>query len=312
MTWPAKRSAYEPLLQQWTADSPLVHLDTVHQYDGGSCYAVTVGRLDRPRLLFAVPHAHEPAGTVACLDFICQLVTGRNLEGEATALHRDAALDRFALTFIPDANPAGRERAPEDVWDGTKLTNNAFLDIAFGTLRGGQRFPRPGRWCDEEYSLERLGIVWEQIDRMTYVEPNRDLDSSLCRLVARALQAAPCRAMLHLHQTELENSPRDCFAILPVMFEDLPADLQQANEAWAKALIAAWQAVGGNPIPEPTHLGYGEDQLRLFRAAWAHVHQSMPTITVEVQNNNTRTPPAKQLLLSGTAIRATVDHLLAS
>ncbi len=309
MNWPAKRTAYQPLLHEWAADD-LVQLDTVEQFAGGNCYAATVGSPDRPRLIVTVPHAHEPAGTVACLDVISQLVTGQGLEGTVAALDRAPILDALALAFIADANPNGRERAPEDYWDGTKYSNKDFLDIAFGTLSGGRRFPRPGRWCEEECQVERLGIVWEQIDRMTYVEPNRDLDSSLCRLVARTLEAAPCRAILHLHQTELEKSPHDCFVILPVLFDDLEPELQRAGQAWASSLIAAWQAAGGNPIPEPRRLGYGEDQLRLLRTAWAHVQMNVPSLTIEVQNNNTRTPAEKQLLLSRTAIRATIEHFL--
>jgi hypothetical protein len=38
----------------------------------------------------------------------------------------------------------------------------------------------------------------------------------------------------------------------------------------------------------------------------------IPTITTEVQNNNTRTPPPMQVKLQEVAIRASVDLLLQS
>ncbi|MFQ6133448.1 MAG: M14 family zinc carboxypeptidase, partial [Armatimonadota bacterium] len=296
MTWPSKLHQYQPLLHQWAGEHPdLLELDHVVQFGGSECYCATLTRGEatdeaRKALIVTVPHAHEPGGTVACIDFICQLVKGENLAEQPTDLDRDAILDRLVLTFIPDANPAGRERAPEDVWDGTKYSNDDFLKIAFGIeATTGERFPRPGRWCMEEYQVAQLGIVWEQIHDYVYVEPNRDLDSSLCRLVRTAFKARDYQGILHLHQTELEKSEHDCFAILPVLQDDLPEALQQQNVAWAEDLIAEWQRVGANPIPEPRRLGYQEDQLQLFRDTWGDIQQRMPSLTIEVQNNNTRT-----------------------
>jgi hypothetical protein len=52
---------------------------------------------------------------------------------------------------------------------------------------------------------------------------------------------------------------------------------------------------------------YGEDQIRFFRKCWGEYYQTTPYICVEVQNNNTRTPPAMQLRLNETAIRASIE-----
>ena len=117
--WLAKPHQIEPQMLRWQADYPdLVELDIVEQYIGLNTYAVTVTDKNvkgdnKEKLVFAVPHAHEPAGTVACMDFVNQLLTGNHLDGSVSDIpNREAILENCILSFIPDANPDGRSRAP--------------------------------------------------------------------------------------------------------------------------------------------------------------------------------------------------------
>jgi murein tripeptide amidase MpaA len=316
-SWPVKPSQTEPRILQWAEQFPrLVRLRTRRTFSGRTAYAVTVGdpgaKAGKRRLLVAQPHAHEPAATAGMMGFLCRLLTGRNLDGGSAELDRQAILGRCEVTFVPDGNPDGRARAPEDAWDGTKYTNRQFLDIAFGRTAGGERFPRLGRWNAAEHRPAEIGIVYERISETEYVEPNRDPASTYCRLVGRVLDEDGCDGLLSLHQTEFERSEHNAMVLLPFLHAELPADLRGRNERWAAAVIEAWRGAGGNPRPDPRPLGYGEDQLRYFRACWSDVYRRVPAITVEVQNNHVRTPPAMQRRLQEAAIQATLEHVLAA
>src|SRR5438874_274242 len=182
--WPAQPDQTEPLLLDWARRYPeRVHLDSVRPWRH-TAYALTVAEGDpnadgRPAVLFAVPHAHEPAGTVACMEFLSQLLEGHRLDGSPTDLDREAILRETTLTFIPDANPDGRARSPEPWWDGSRYSNEEFLKVAFGIDgRTGERYKRVDRWSLAEETPERIGIVYEPIDATTFVEPNRDWGSS--------------------------------------------------------------------------------------------------------------------------------------
>jgi hypothetical protein len=59
-------------------------------------------------------------------------------------------------------------------------------------------------------------------------------------------------------------------------------------------------------------LAYGEDQIRYFRKCWSEIYRTRPCVTVEVQNNNVRTPPRTQMELMEIAIRASIGFLLDS
>ena len=143
-----------------------------------------------------------------------------------------------------------------------------------------------------------------------FVEPNRDQESTYFRLLTSVLDGGRVDRFLSLHQTEFESSDHNCEIILPFMQADLPRAIRDANEPWGRAVIQAWRRAGANPIADPRPLGYGEDQLRYFRACWSDIYRSKPSITVEVQNNNPRTPPETQRNLQETAIHTTLDRLL--
>ncbi len=316
--WPAKPEQYEPLIRSWAQQFPdLVQLEGITQPTGHTVYALTITDpgipLDRKKpLLFDVPHAHEPAGTVASLRVINQLLTGKDLDGRPTDIDREQALRRLVLCFIPDANPAGRARAPEDVWDGTKYTNEEFLKIAFGVdAMTGERFTRYDRWREQEHDVQQLGIVWEPLGNGVYVEPNRHKTSSLMRLVHRFWERYELARRLSLHQTEFEGRPYNCMILLPIIHEELPPEIRAKNEAWGEKVVAAWREAGYNPVPNVRPLGYGGIQKEYFVRCWRDFFMVVPDITSEVQNNNVRTPPEDQQRLSQLAIKVTIADALA-
>jgi hypothetical protein len=314
--WLARPDRTEPAILRWAKEHPKrVSLRKRKTFGGRAAYSVTVtggeGSGKKMRLLVAQPHAHEPAATAGMMDILSQLITGKDLAGRATALDRERVLARMVVTCIPDGNPDGRSRAPEAWWDGTKHTNDEFLKVAFGRMPDGTRCARLGRWSLDDRKPAAVGIVYEQINATEFVEPNRDRDSTYFRLVAAAVKDGPPDRFLSLHQTEFERSKYNAMIILPFMQAELPEAIRRTNERWGLAVIEAWSKAGAAAMSKPRPLGYREDQLKYFRKCWSDLYGRTPTITVEIQNNNTRTPPRVQMDLQAAAIRVTIEQMLA-
>jgi len=313
--WLVQAEQVEPKLREWQKRHPgLVTLERQPTHGGRSAYAVTltdtrVEDAGKKRLLFSQPHAHEPATTAGMMDFMSQVLDGRTLTGQPTSLMRDKLLRETVLTFIPNGNPDGRARAPVEWWDGTQFSNDAFLKFAFGRAKDGSRMPRVGRWSTRDLQPEWIGIAYEQLNDHEYVEPNRDLASTYFVLVRRMLGKYEYDAHVDLHQTEFENSPYNAMMLLPFMQRELPEPIRKANDQLAAAVVEAWSRAGYRPMPESKPLGYAEDQIRYFRACWTDLYRARPTVGVEVQNNNRRTPPRDQLRLIEVAIRASIEHV---
>lgn len=315
-TWLARPKQTEPKILQWAEKYPeRVSLDTMKTLGGHTAYAVTVtdpnvDAAGKKRLLFSQPHAHEPATTAGMMDFLAELLDGRHLDGRPTGLDREKILRRSVLTFIPDGNPDGRARAPEEWWDGRKHTNNEFIALAFGRTTEGKQFPRQGRWSTENQQPALLGFVYEKISQHEYVEPNRDRGSTFFKLVLRALDKARVALHVDLHQTEFANSKYNAMIILPFSQDDLSAEIRDANRRAAEAIIDAWRAIGAEPVPTAKPFRPGEEQLRYFRKCWSDIYRTVPHVLVEVQNNNVRTPPAVQMQLAEASIAAAVEAAL--
>ena len=315
-TWLVRPNQTEPKILEWASKyREQVSLDTQKTLGGHTAYAVTVtdrnvDEKGKKRLLFSQPHAHEPAATAGMMDFLAALLDGRHLDGRPTKLDRTKILGRTTLTFIPDGNPDGRARAPEDWWAGQKHTNDEFIDLAFGRTNEGRRFPRQGRWSTKDQQPALLGFVYEKINDHEYVEPNRDRQSTFFKLVQRALDKGPVALHVDLHQTEFTRSQYNAMIILPFLQKELPDQIQDTNRQSAEAIIDAWRQVGAQPVPTAKPLGYREEQLRYFRECWSEIYMTVPHVIVEVQNNNVRTPPAVQMQLIETSIIAAVDFVL--
>jgi hypothetical protein len=214
------------------------------------------------------------------------------------------------LTFIPDGNPEGRSRSPEEFWDGSKYTNDEFLGYAFGIDTEGNRFKRVDRWHPSEEQCARVGIAYEKIEEDTYVEPNRDWGSSLFRLLHQVTARHTYDQLLDLHQTEFENSPHNCEILLPVIWEDLPDHIRQYSSQWAQEVTQAWALLPNASPREPQPLSYVGEQRQYFATRWGAIQRVVPYIAVEAQNNNPRTPADSQRLLAETAIQVSVERLL--
>ncbi|MEW6355078.1 MAG: M14 family zinc carboxypeptidase [Planctomycetota bacterium] len=317
--WPSYPHQVDKLVEQWQEKYPrYLIVDFLTQHLRQKVYMLTVTDRDAPqrgkkKQMFTVPHAHEPAGTVGSLNFIHQLLTGHHLDGTASTLDRKRILEKTLISFNPDSNPGGRMRSPVHFWDGTRYTNEEF----WAWMRGIDpetlsMFKRVARWSIREENPLRIGIVYEQLNEHEFVEPNRDMGSSLLRLVVRYCNKWRYDQYLSLHQTEFQGRAdrANAMIILPVVQTEIGQELQECNMNWAMDIIGQWKRAGARPIEAVKPLNYGEPHRSWFIECWGWLEKQMPCITVEIQNNNPDTPPEKQLLFMDVAIRESAERLL--
>ncbi|HGJ67665.1 TPA: hypothetical protein ENS27_20080 [bacterium] len=316
--WFAKPYQVEKQINHWLEKHhDLMDIDYVTQYVGLKAYSITITNKNTPsqdkeKMILTVPHAHEPAGTVACMNVINQLLTGYNFDGTKSDIpNRSSILDKCVLSFIPDANPDGRSRAPVDYWDGTKYTNDEFWTFMRGRdPQTKKMWKRMGKWSIRNEFPETIGIVYEQLNDHEYVEPNRDFESAYFHLVRRVWNKYGYGRWLDIHQTEFENSQYNAMIILPIVQNELPDNIQKVNMQWADEIVKQWQVIGGNPIPESKPLGYTGEQGEYFRKTWREFMPMIPEITTEIQNNNIRTHPNMQARLQEVAIKTSVSLII--
>ena len=275
--WLSMPQQVEAQLARWQHDYPdSIAVDAIVQYTGLRCLALTIGddaalrgSRDRPTAWFCVPHAHEPAGTAAIVDVIHQLLTGRDLAGQPAAFDYRSARRRLTLVFNPDANPGGRTWSPVLWWDGSRYSHEEMLQWNRGIdpATGGV-WQRVNRWSVRGAQPLRRGIAYEQVNEHEFVEPNRDPGSSLVRLFRKMHARHNFGWSLHLHQAQTLRSQWNCYTVLPVSQPELPATLQEANRAWAAAIVERWVSAGGRPDPVPRQIDEEKngDTVSWFRA----------------------------------------------
>lgn len=313
--WVSYPGDWQPFFERWVEEYPeRCKLAETRQLGEHRLLALTICRGGPPhqfehRLLVAVPHAHEPAGTAASVDLASELLRGRHLNGEPSDLARDEVLTNLLLTVIPDGNPQGRARSPEPVWDG-KRDNEEFLKIAFGVAHDGERFGRYPEWRFSEHNPLQVGIEYEQLSSDIWGEPNTNRACTHCRMMDRLYARYQYTHYLSMHQHEYDEA-----VILPATYDDLSASQQQEIATWADAVLDGWRRVGAEPRAEPQRPYPGQVREQYFRQFWAGRCPEMLKLTVEVQNNrHTETgkalPAVEQHRRARAALIATVEHLL--
>jgi len=301
-------------------DPPELALCPFHQHGGRTAHAITLTDpavpMDRKRRLFVSrPHAHEPAGVAACTEMVKALL-GIGVFGGGYEAWRADTLRAFAITFVPDANPSGSQRAPVKFWDGTQIPNEQFFLWMFGESgeEPGQRFPRLDAW--DMRTVVRpalLGIAYEQIDAHMFVEPNRDYRSTFFGSYFELDRTYGYDVWLDLHQTEFLNSDWNAEVHLRTCHDDLDGKLRERHEDLGGAIHDAWLAAGARPRSEPVVPYRGNATQREFLSkVWRPISERMVHIVTEVQNNNTRTPVPEQVHLQIVAVLATLGWMSAN
>ncbi|MCD4823371.1 MAG: hypothetical protein K8S55_02085 [Phycisphaerae bacterium] len=330
-TWLGKPEDVNQAILEWQKKFPeIVRIDEEKQFSGDSVYAVTVtANNDKPKKNFmvAVPHAHEPAGTAAAMNFLNEVITGTKLDGSATTLPRDEILEKVRLTFIPLANPFGAKKSPVDWWDGSKYSNEEFGDIMKGRLLNNPPVGTVGIFWhyhpvfnQDAERLEEIGIVWEQLSESLYGEPHFYKGCTWWQLVERLSDEFHYDLLIELHQGMEGWEEMDTLVIRPQENWVPKESLEYAGKVEAK-VIEAWKNAGAKPHPGDKEyyqragkgwfpdLDKPNERLKMS-GDWLSIKCGTPQLTIEVQNNNQRTPAEEQLLYQQTAIEACVEMLL--
>lgn len=271
----------------------LVGLREWWQYGGRTAYQVSVGTPGKPHIYFTRPHAHEPAGTAACFEWI------RRLCLEDRDAWSEWILGNFRLSFLADANPGGSQRAPVKFWDGTEIPNETFFLWMFGEsgAHAGERFPRVDSWdLREVQEPGLLGIAYEQIDPNIFVEPNRDHRSTFFKAFFELNHIEPVDVWLDLHQTEYVGSHRNAHINLPTNVDEMTPELTAHYLGLGESILDRWRTEGAVPRDHPQHPYTGNPTQRDFlNAVWSSITPHTLHLVTEVQNNNPRTPITDQV-----------------
>ncbi|MCS7192760.1 MAG: hypothetical protein NZ937_07255 [Armatimonadetes bacterium] len=314
--WVSYPSEWQPMVQHWALmdiKGFSVRLREWKQLGSEKVIAITVGNPDaKTRLLITVPHAHEPAGTSACLNALCQIITGTYLDGTLTDLPIDKIRQKLLVTFIPDSNPQGRSRSPERVWDGSKYDNDAFLKIAFGIAANGERFGRYPEWSYWEHKPKQIGIVYEQVSDDLWVEPNTSRKSAHSKAIDELLAEDRYTHYLELHQHETDEA-----VLLPCWFDNLTKSQQAKLQEWAQRILSAWMEKGFQVHEQPYIPYRGQERQKFLRDFWVGRWEGGDWLCIEVRNNQhakTGEPTTleHQLKAMLTALSETFDWLLDS
>lgn len=326
--WLVRPPQVEAKLREFRNKFPtFVELQYERQYIGTKIYAITLTDKTRSTqrkrsLLVVVPHAHEPAGTAACMDFANQILTGKHLDETPSDLPRHEVLRKLLITFIPDGNPDGRARSPRDAWEGD-VPNEEFYRIMQGDIPDHDKFWKEHPEFDN--AVEKIphpGIVYEQIGPTQYAEGNQSKRTSLWVLIDRLTSRVRYDMFLHLHQgMENDTLPpwdtHDCWLEHPTQ-EWIPREAQVYAASWAEDVMKAWEKIGAKPYRAVGNYGGtmgrpdSEDpsRRRQWLIDWVTIKTGTPSLTVEVQNNSKKTPCEKQFRYAEAAIRASVERLL--
>lgn len=297
--------------------NPHLSIESFRQYAGRAVYALTLTNPAVPRerktgIFVARPHAHEPAGVAACTE-LAKMLTGHGVYGLANRRWRQRLLDEFVITLVPDTNPSGSQRAPVKFWTGDEIPRKEFLIWMFGESgeRPGERFPRLATWDMRDVAAPRLlGIAYEQISEYEYVEPVRDRRSTHFRSFSSLDRAHHYDLWIDLHQTEFDNSDRNCSAHLPACHDEFPWEQQRKHESVARAVIDRWTREGARPEAEPaTTYAHNDIQRNFLARVWTPISSRLVHLVTEVQNHNPATPPVRQVHLQLTAVLAALEWL---
>ncbi|MCS7264740.1 MAG: hypothetical protein NZ805_07900 [Armatimonadetes bacterium] len=282
--WVSYPQEWQPMVRHWALMDNKefsIRLREWNQRGDEKVMAITVGNLDAEiRLLITVPHAHEPAGTAACLNALCQIITGAYLDGSSTDLPIDKIRRKLLVTFVPDSNPQGRSRSPERVWDGSKYDNDAFLKVAFGIASDGSRFGRYPEWLFSEHRPQQVGIIYEQIGNDLWVEPNTSRKSTHSKVIDDLLAEYGYTHYLELHQHETDEA-----VLLPEWFEELSESEQVKLMNWAQRILSEWKRKGFQ-IHEKPYIPYvGQERQKFLWDFWVGRWERGDWLCIEVRNN---------------------------
>lgn len=311
----AKPDQLEMKIRDWDElDTKRYEVEYIYSYNKLKVYAITFTDFSIPlekkkRIYISQPHAHEPATTAGMINVMEQLVTGYDLFGNKASLDVEKVLKEMVITFNPIGNPFGSYRSPVQYWDGSVYENKDFFKIMFGQDRDDPEkriWGRIGLWDTREVRMPKtIGIVYEPIDEFRYVEPNRSQLSSYFKLFHKMNARYDYNYWLELHQTEFENSDKNCMIILG---EDNDTEVDRDKIKMADHVTEEWIKNGYIPR-KPGPSGYTGVQAEYFIKNYSKIEEKIVRLTSEVKNNAKDFGPEKQMDANCVVILSSINYI---
>jgi hypothetical protein len=246
-------------------------------------------------------------------------LTGKDLLGRSAPFDASHFRRRFIVTLIPDSNPQGKRRLPFALTDGTQFDNADAQTVhkMYYGIRDGGPFRRCPAWRMSEEHVESVGAIYEKISADEYVLPDMDSRSTVLRLLDALGFRYRYEMIGHMHQAEFPGREENCYCATSIEPWIAPP-MQELQDDWAKVVLDHWQRIGGRPIEQIDHHHWGPDAwitdpvtglVRKVGVDFTTLRFLCPSLIMEVQTNDPRTPPEEQMHLHSAAIEASLTFL---
>ncbi len=322
--WVIHPDHIEKKVQQWQKDyTELLDIHTAKQFTGEKVFALTitdpsVHAEQKKAAVFLNVHTMEYGACAGITNFASMLLTGKDLRGESAPFDAGDFRRKFIVTLIPDSNPQGKLRIPYAVTDGVIVNNgddNTVSKLYYG-ICNSQPFRRCPSWKMSEEHVESVGSIYEKISPDEYVLPDMDERSTVLKMLYGLGYTYNYRMAGHMHQAEFPGIKENCYCAASIEPWIRP-ELQQLQIDWGNFVIQHWKSNGGRPLKNIDH--------HKWQGSWVidritgcvlkmgidftTLKFNCPSLVIETQLNDSKTPPAEQMRLGSAAIQASLEFL---
>ncbi len=314
-------------VEQWEKDfGSFLKVHRARQFTGETIFALTITDPDVPAdrkklAAFLNVHTMEYGACAGIMNFACMLLTGRDLLNRGVPFDAQEFRKQLIVTLIPDSNPQGKLRLPFAFTDGSQLDNtdgDTLHRIYYGVCQG-KLFRRCPAWRMSEEHVELTGAIYEKISADDFVIPDMDLRSTVLRMLDGLGYQYHYQLVGHMHQAEFLDIEENCYCATSIEPWISPP-MQELQIEWANRVIDSWRKAGGRPISQIDHHKWGANTWVTEPATgfvckmgmdFTTLRFNCPSIIMETQMNDPKTPPEEQMRLTSVAIEESVRFLQA-
>ncbi len=320
--WVVHPDRVEEKINEWKRNyGDFVSVRVAKQFTRNEIFAVTITDPSVPveekkLACFLNVHTMEYGACAGIMNFANMLITGKDLIGNDASFDAKMFREKFVVTLIPDGNPQGKLRLPFSFTDGTQIDNNDkdTVNKLYYGIHNGKPFKRVPSFKMSEEHVELVGAIYEKISPDEYVIPDMDERSTVLRFLYALGYEYHYQMVGFIHQAEFSGMEENCYCATSIEPWISPP-MQELQNQWARFVIEQWKKIGGRPIEKIDHHHWGADSwiiepatgyVRKVGNDFATLRFNCPSIIMETQMNDPRTPPEEQMRLTTAGIEASL------